>query len=700
MSAHKARVYKRILPLVNATSETIVSGRRYLDCPSYVNAVGGISSIRKPSSDASNHETDEAVKALIRETPLFDPADKTKTCTVAEYETGAYNPPTVPLGFIDIKKFIENSRIKDMPYVRIGTYENTILAGQKEDINFWAEMPNVLEIAEKAKILVDEIVDEDGYVAFGLPLKSVSEFMQRDDYSYKTTRGVIDGTGIFKVVSASNNLSLTKATTYTDNYDGEGYLSSEKVSGMLLPEWKYAESAIGGSMLVRYMPATSPVTLYTDTPYETTVDNVLYMDYKGIADLTVDALEVYTYDDDGSRVATNAKALAVSNWMASTRAKSTALLDIGTFTPDMNVVATKSQAIFDDNYTKYDAMLEMVFPLIRLAHSDLLSDNNNRGLPTTMYMTISDFKELFEYLLLDIQYNVQLYEEFLESVEEDPIGKLLSMTGNLVQYLDIDTQRINHLSMTFTIHNIGGGSYLNEVNYPSDRSVFVDVIKVLGSNTLKKILIPIGQYYVDENVYYVHSYILNWKELKKLSAYEFVMVLEAFYGYIHSNTPKKKKDTFGTIVKIVITIVAAYYMGPAGAASLWSTTATLLYYVGMAALAVGMLTENKTLMLIGSLLMAAGSFVNALNTTGFNLNVVQGLSYVLKLATYVDEYRYDKKIKELNNRTKALSEVVDEIEELVTQFELAKKIDKFVYEDNHTNRYNDFYEYRYEYSYL
>lgn len=355
----------------------------------------------------------------------------------------------------------------------------------------------------------------------------------------------------------------------------------------------------------------------------------------------------------------------------------------------------------------------------------------------TYYMSTSDLKTVFEQTYKYFRYLRAQEALVLEKVDNYPLGKILNMYGGIEQFLSIDLPSYaSILDFAFKIVNYDDISMYDKGNDPDKASnliAFKQLEREIGRDKLFKVLRPVirtrydrGQEGTLEQEYVppswtnaiVANYWLDPVALMTLRPVEIMSVLSVMYGYMNLFA-KKKVSLMKKIGPVLFTITLAAMMGPvagsaaaaAGATAATASTVTALVIAGGVVQGIGILVGSSSLVMAGSIISTIGGFYGTLagsaasiwtsiKTYVSNIKIIQVLQYVLKLATYVMQQTYQKSFDQLRKATNNAIEMVNEMEELITQIEFDRKVDRFIYGGHIENTYTRLYEYEYKYSYI
>ena len=267
-------------------------------------------------------------------------------------------------------------------------------------------------------------------------------------------------------------------------------------------------------------------------------------------------------------------------------------------------------------------------------------------------------------------------------------------------------QSIADYSDTIALYTLLGKQLFSKVTYPVFRGVQGEVAEEYGiySTVTGDVNNQVTTWYGTRAYKHV-GYVLNWKGIKELSSSELLQLVNVFFGRIHVNYGKKKTSVLGNILKVFVFVMVSYVTG-----FKLSGPLLVLFWAGVAVTAIGMVTNNSKLMMMGSVMMTIATLGSTSAFTspggaiqGFlsNITITDVVMYAMKLANMVLEHRYDSKLSKLRAGVTANTEVINKMEELLTELDRNKTVQKFIYEESidagYTHSYTEGYKYDYRY---
>jgi hypothetical protein len=313
----------------------------------------------------------------------------------------------------------------------------------------------------------------------------------------------------------------------------------------------------------------------------------------------------------------------------------------------------------------------------------------------TIYMPLSLFIEELHAVAGEIT-ELENEQDTLgfEVYEDTDVYKYLDLYGNAKELLEYPYGRVDNVTTTLKLALGKDGSAFKGSSPSSNPEAYAAMIKELGQ-LAKKVLYPVILHWNNE---YRHvGYMVNWDEMKRLSPGNFMVVMGAMYGYLQTNTPKKKRSWVTTLIQVIVIVVMAAVAGPQTS----SLLAKALIYAGAALQVIGIVTGNEKLMQIGQVLSLAGSLASTdLSKMGTAKMTFSGLNYALKLASYVQNMKYEKIFEELRTTISGIVEETNEMQELMSPLDQRNMVGRFLYDDQHTHRYDYTFNYDISYTYV
>lgn len=350
----------------------------------------------------------------------------------------------------------------------------------------------------------------------------------------------------------------------------------------------------------------------------------------------------------------------------------------------------------------------------------------------TAVMTTTTLKEMFKQTHQELKYMKEVKEDQIAEALDTSIGTILDTFGGGESYLKAEfgprletvnfhfalplyenmlagngtDQSMADYSDTVALYTLLGERLFSKVTYPVFKGVQGEVAEEYGTSSAVKgeagsqITIWYGT-----RAYKHVGYVLNWKGIKELSSSELLQLVNVFFGRIQVRYGKKKTSVLSNILKVFVFVVVSYATG-----FKLSGPMAALFWAGVVVTAIGMVTNNSKLMMMGSVMMTIATLGSTSAFTspgkaiqGFlaNITVTDVVMYTMKLANMVLEHRYDSKLSELRAGITANTEVVNEMEELLTELDRNKTVQKFIYEESidagYTHSYTEGYKYDYRY---
>ena len=282
-----------------------------------------------------------------------------------------------------------------------------------------------------------------------------------------------------------------------------------------------------------------------------------------------------------------------------------------------------------------------------------------------------------------------------EAYENTDLYKYLDLSGGAKQLLDYNYGRVDTIATTLKLALGKDGSTFRGSAPVSDSDAYEALIRELGTS-IYTVLYPVILKH--EGTRYIHvGYMINWDALKTLPPNKFMAIIAAMYGYIHTNTPNKSRNLLATAIQIIAIVVTTISGGPQ------SGWAMYMAYAGAAITIIGIVTDNSKLIALGQAISLVASVGNTISNVS-NMSTLEltigGLSYALNIASYVQSSRYEKKFAALTVATNALYEETNEMQEILTPRDGTDMIKSFIYEGQHTSRYDNMFNYDIHYSYV
>lgn len=332
-------------------------------------------------------------------------------------------------------------------------------------------------------------------------------------------------------------------------------------------------------------------------------------------------------------------------------------------------------------------MLSLAFNLVK--HANL---NEN----TTGYITCSgtNLENYVQYKKeqIDTLY-AKDYETALEEVKNTPFGKYLDARGGLEDILSLNISNASNLYYSFRLPIQNNENLYRDEDEAPDPRAFEEMLDALG---LHDVIIPYGEVKttadgVDPYIK-IQGYALDWEKLAKLPPLTFMTVMVTFSGLIEAQYPKPKTSWFSIILAVVLTIISFGALAEISIYLAYAAVASTIFYV------VGSITGNEKLLKIAEYIGYV-MIVFSVSQGVQKISTMQGLQYAVKIASYVQNMKYEAAMKKLESEMAYLKKVENEMSEMMNEIEQTEKVKEFIYGEHinvtHTETFN--YDHLYTY---
>ncbi|MCF6330292.1 MAG: hypothetical protein L3I99_01935 [Sulfurimonas sp.] len=262
--------------------------------------------------------------------------------------------------------------------------------------------------------------------------------------------------------------------------------------------------------------------------------------------------------------------------------------------------------------------------------------------------------------------------------KDEPLGMILSRFNALDDVVSMDLDNVDSVMLSFRISVNRDTNKLEDEQKKTRLQVIEDLeyevpewrdYCFIRYEETEDPMDPLGPTIPRE-----YLYILDWNKVRNLNNYKFMVLLQAFM-ILDVGAPNKSYSLWD-YVKLVVLIVVSYFSAGLGFVFYMSAA-------GATIMAIGMYTNNNSLIKFGNMLMTLSSIVSVAN--GYmlsDLGTSDIISYALKISTMafsefrkIEAKRYSQKFNELKDE-------IDGVSEIVTPLDKMKKVQRFIHSED------------------
>lgn len=282
--------------------------------------------------------------------------------------------------------------------------------------------------------------------------------------------------------------------------------------------------------------------------------------------------------------------------------------------------------------------------------------------------------------------------------KDTPLGKVLGASGyleGLLQTTSLD--KLDQLYISYYIPLTKNVNSLRDEDTPIDREQYGKLVQLVGNRMWKYVDVCVVKdtgYVLDPNTGEhtgtfrgaAVALVPNWDAIKSAPPRLAGMILNTMM--LIENHPKKpKKNIIGailtTLVAIVVSVIApgnpiGYFM----IAAAWAGAAAqfAFYFTGA--------EQWNRVATTAAVVSAVVSMGASLKTALLQLKTSTAVLAALKLASIgIGKYN-ESETKKLQDKAKAIEDETRDIIEMDDYFDIAKKVDKFIFTDSYNEKYN------------